>query len=127
MVSARRQYRKSSDLREFRGLTCDFDVRLDAGQIDNDVVESAVELFCKFLACLVASVGAVSVACSEADVVDYQLHPKLLDCSMNVVGHSFVEVIVVEARCVERVGDSMSQHCFSAHVDCCVVHIRKYL
>ena len=42
---------------------------------------------------------------------------------MNVVGHSLVEVIVVEARCVERVGDSMSQHCFSAHVDCCVVHI----
>lgn len=41
------------------------------------------------------------------------------------VGHSLVEVIVVEARSVERVGDSVSQHCFSAHVDFCVVHSGK--
>ena len=90
--------------------------------MDNDVVESAVELFCKLLACLVASVGAVSVACHEANVVDDELCEELLQSSV-LVSHSFVEVIVVEARCVERVGDSVSQHCFSADVDCCVVHI----
>lgn len=81
-------------------------------------------MFCKFLACFVASVGAVSVACHEANVVDDELCEELLQSSV-LVSHSFVEVIVVEARCVERVGDSMSQHCFSADVDCCVVHSVK--
>ena len=63
----------------------------------------------------------VSIACGEANVVDQELHEELLQCSV-LVSHSFVEVIVVEASCVERVGDSVSQRCFSADVDCCVVH-----
>ena len=68
-VTARRERKKPPDLRRVPRADSSFDVRLDAGQIDNHVIESAGELDSKFLACLVAVVGAVFIACCELDVV----------------------------------------------------------